>query len=125
MTPGWLHLVLTRERADASLWPLRIAGELFEIGDDDLRMSVDEAIELLAAEPDFPSHEVIPAYERTEGWIAGLKLTALARRSGDDGRSAIREFLYEEVIARQAPDIQKFLMETSCLEDLTLRFAST
>jgi LuxR family maltose regulon positive regulatory protein len=59
---------------------------------------------------------------RTEGWITGLQLAALSMQ-GRDARSFVRAFsgshrfildyLVEEVLDRQPPGIQEFLLQTS------------
>ena len=62
--------------------------------------------------------------ERTEGWVAGLQLAALAlRRDGSEdlaqlvsGRDRlIGDYLFSEVFDRQPPDLQRFLLATSLL----------
>ena len=67
--------------------------------------------------------------ERTEGWIAGLQMAALSMRDRKDvygfieGFSGtnryILDYLLEEVLASQSPEIQHFLLYTSILERLT------
>jgi LuxR family maltose regulon positive regulatory protein len=67
--------------------------------------------------------------ERTEGWIAGLQMAALSMRDREDKRSFIDRFsgthryildyLLEEVLANQSPEVQHFLLSTSILERLT------
>jgi LuxR family maltose regulon positive regulatory protein len=64
----------------------------------------------------------------TEGWIAGLQLAALSMRNRDDlagfiasfsGRHrGVFDFLAEEVLAHQPPDVRDFLLETSILDSL-------
>jgi LuxR family maltose regulon positive regulatory protein len=67
--------------------------------------------------------------ERTEGWIAGLQMAALSMRDRKDVRGFIAgfsgtnryilDYLMEEVLASQPPEIQQFLMQTAILERLT------
>ncbi len=81
------------------------------------------------------SAEDIAALEtRTEGWIAGLQLAALAMQGtismqgNPDAASFIQSFtgshrfvldyLLEEVLHRQPDEIQTFLLRTSILERL-------
>ena len=57
--------------------------------------------------------------ERTEGWIAGLQMAALSMRDREDVREFIEgfsgtnryilDYLLEEVLASQPPEIQRFL----------------
>ena len=67
--------------------------------------------------------------DRTEGWIAGLQMAALSLRERKDvidfieGFSGtnryILEYLLEEILAKQPPEIQRFLLYTSILDRLT------
>ena len=67
--------------------------------------------------------------ERTEGWIAGLQMAALSMRDREDVHGFIEgfsgtnryilDYLLEEVLASQPPEIQRFLLYTSILERLT------
>ena len=71
--------------------------------------------------------EDIAALEtRTEGWIAGLQLAALSMQGRADPSTFVQAFsgsnrfvldyLAEEVLAQQKPEIQDFLLRTSILE---------
>src|SRR3712207_6294401 len=65
---------------------------------------------------------------RTEGWIAGLQLAALSLRDRPGEQRAafidaftgsnrfVVDYLIDEVLARQPPHLQTFLLETSILE---------
>jgi LuxR family maltose regulon positive regulatory protein len=65
---------------------------------------------------------------RTEGWIAGLQLAALAMQDRADATSFVATFagshhyivdyLMEEVLGRQTREVQTFLLHTSILERL-------
>jgi len=65
---------------------------------------------------------------RTEGWIAGLQLAAISMQGRTDISSFIKaftgshifvaEYLIEEVLNRQANEVQSFLLQTSILERL-------
>src|SRR6516225_6363476 len=76
--PHRLRFVLaTRHDVPLGLHRLRLEGGLAEIREPDLRFTVAEAGELLAAAGvELP--EVAPLVERTEGWAAGLRLAALS-----------------------------------------------
>ena len=129
--PPSLRLVLA-SRADPplSLAGLRGRGQLAELRQADLRFTPREAGELLAAMAvaELPEVAVAALENRTEGWAAGLQLAALSLR----GRSDIGEFvegfsgshryvldyLTEEVLDRQPPQLRTFLLETSVLERL-------
>ncbi len=69
-----------------------------------------------------------PWQSRTEGWIAGLQLAAVSLQqhadrhafvaafAGDD--RYVMDYLLEEVLQRQPPEVQSFLLKTSVLERL-------
>ena len=66
--------------------------------------------------------------ERTEGWAVGLQLAALSLRSQPDvarfvaaftgSHRYILDYLGEEILERQRPELRDFLLETSVLERL-------
>ncbi len=130
--PPALHLVLAA-RADPAL-PLprlRARGELTEIRMSELGFSPTEAGALItsvaAVELDAQSAQLLQ--ERTEGWAAGLQLTALTLRTrtapaialpevrGDDRH--ILDFFSAEVFNRLTPDQRELLVSTSGLERLS------
>lgn len=129
--PPQLHLVIaTREDPQLPLARLRARGQLTEVRDADLRFELAEAAEFLNRVMGLSlSAEDIAALEaRTEGWVAGLQLAALSMRKQPDPASFIQTFtgshhfvldyLLEEVLQRQPPAIQAFLLRTSILRRL-------
>jgi LuxR family maltose regulon positive regulatory protein len=135
--PAPMHLVVS-SRADPP-WPLarwRARGQVVEIRTDDLRFTPAETAVFLteAMGLDLSPEDVAALDARTEGWIAGLQLAALALQGslsmqGRDASSFVRAFsgshrfildyLVEEVLDRQPAEIQVFLLQTSILERLT------
>ena len=107
---------------------LRVRGQLTELRAADLRFTPAEAAEFLNQVMGLNlSAEDIAALEtRTEGWIAGLQLAAVSLQGRDDPSAFVHAFsgsnrfvldyLAEEVLARQEPEIQEFLLKTSILE---------
>jgi LuxR family maltose regulon positive regulatory protein len=66
--------------------------------------------------------------ERTEGWVAGLQLAALALQAQPGhtagavlaaGHRYVADFLLREVVARQPEEVQRFLRQVSVLERMT------
>ena len=67
--------------------------------------------------------------ERTEGWIAGIQLATLALRGHADAALVLQttgmthrfllDYVREEILMRQPPEMQRFLLRTSILERLT------
>src|SRR5207237_6351409 len=67
--------------------------------------------------------------ERTEGWIAGIQLLTLALRAHNNPAEVLRatsmtprfllDYVREEILMHQPPEMQRFLLRTSILERLT------
>src|SRR4051812_1681880 len=74
--PERAHVVLSSRRdPPIKLHQLRLAGEVAELRASDLRFSANETRELLAASGiNLSDAGVAALYERTEGWVAGLRL---------------------------------------------------
>ena len=102
-----------------SLWRVRTAGELVEIDDADLRLDRDETVTLVASGANLSPAALDELHRYTDGWVTGLKLMTSSRHSSVDAQDALREFFLDEVFAPQPADVQRFLMETSWLDDLT------
>ena len=132
--PPQMHLVIaTREDPHLPLARLRARGQLIELRAADLRFTPSEANDFLNQVMDLNlSPEDIAALEtRTEGWITGLQLAALAMlamHGHQDPASFIKSFtgshhfvldyLIEEVLHQQPEDVQTFLLRTSILDRL-------
>ncbi|MGC9357620.1 MAG: LuxR C-terminal-related transcriptional regulator [Anaerolineae bacterium] len=130
--PPTLHLVIaTRADPPLPIARLRARGELTEIRQADLLFTTEEAAAFLQKIMGLKlSPEDVKALtERTEGWIAGLQMAAVSMRQRDDLGAFVRAFagshryvmdyLMEEVLQRQTPDVQAFLIQTSILEQLS------
>ena len=130
--PPTVHLVVaTRADPPLPLPRLRARGELLEIRAADLRFTGDEAAAYLngAMGLSLDADAVAALGGRTEGWIAALQLAALSLQGRDDAAAFIESFtgddrfvvdyLVEEVLERQPPDVRAFLLRTSVLDRLT------
>jgi LuxR family maltose regulon positive regulatory protein len=136
--PPHFHLVIaTREDPPLPLSRLRGRGHLTELRAADLRFTSSEAAEFLnqVMGLDLSAENIALLEERTEGWIAGLQLAALAMQGHismqgrDDADNFIKSFtgsnrmvldyLIEEVLDRQPAEIQTFLLKTAVLNQLT------
>ena len=129
--PPQLRIVLAgRSDPPLALARYRARGELGEVRADDLRFTAGEAAELLgqvSADVDAPLAAALA--ERTEGWAAGLQLAALSLRSQPDiarfvaaftgSHRYVLDYLTEEVLEQQRPELRGFLLETSVLERLS------
>jgi LuxR family maltose regulon positive regulatory protein len=127
--PASLHLVLiAREDPPLPLPRLRARGQMTEIRASDLRFTVDEAVVFLNQTMGLSlTAEAVAALEaRTEGWIAGLQLAALALQECGDAGAFIEAFsgshryvidyLVDEVLRRQSSEVRAFVTQTSILE---------
>jgi LuxR family maltose regulon positive regulatory protein len=140
--PPQLHLIIaTREDPNLPLARLRARDQLVELRSADLRFTPSEAAEFLnqAMGLDLAAGDIVALEDRTEGWVAGLQLAALALQglaahvpdplqAHPDTASFIQSFsgshhfvldyLLEEVLGQQPPYIQAFLLHTSILDRL-------
>jgi len=131
--PPQMHVVIsTREDPSLPLSRMRVRAELTELRADDLRFTDFEAVEFLnqVMRLNLSDREVTALEARTEGWIAGLQLTALALQgqsmqglsdpagfiqSFTGSHRFVLDYLVEEVLQRQTAEIQAFLLRTSIL----------
>jgi LuxR family transcriptional regulator, maltose regulon positive regulatory protein len=133
--PATLHLIIvTRSEPSLPLARLRTRNELSEFTAADLRFTLAETQAFLheALHVDLAPEVIARLEERTEGWVAGLRLIALALRSRSDvaetegflatfsgGHRYVLEYLVGEVINTQSASLQEFLLQTSVLTRLT------
>ncbi len=141
--PPQMHLVIaTREDPPLPLTRLRAQGQLTELRASDLRFIPAEAAQFLnqVMGLNLSAEDTAMLETRTEGWIAGLQLAALALRSlgapqgtlsmqgHKDATSFIKSFtgshhfildyLVEQVLEQQSESVQAFLLRTSILDRL-------
>jgi serine/threonine-protein kinase PknK len=132
--PSQVHVVVASRRVpDLDLPRWRLAGDLLEIGADDLRFRTWETEELFRDYYRLPLPPIdLAAVNRwMEGWAAGLQLFHLAARSQSpeerrrllQGPAAnarlIREYLARHVLAGLPTDLHRFLVDSSPLELLS------
>jgi LuxR family maltose regulon positive regulatory protein len=145
-------IIASRSDPPLPLPRLRARGQLLELRQADLRLTPEETAAFLNQVMGLGlSPEDVTALEaRTEGWVAGLQMAALAmrgltaqgapaapethvERTSLPAKSARSEFvraftgshrfildyLMEEVLEQQPPEIQEFLLTTSLLRRLS------
>ena len=130
LPPGAQLAVGTRSDPQLPLPRLRAAGELAEVRFADLAFDEDEVARLIQQQaccvPDTVTVQELLA--ATEGWAAGLRLACVASCQGPleqwlphltGGHREIASYLVSEVIERQPPETQQFLLCTSILRELT------
>ena len=108
----------------------RLAGQMAELRAADLAMTPAEIREVLAVHGvSLPKREVDVLAARTEGWAAGVRLSAM-RMEGTErpadfvsqlalDAGSIGEYLVDEVLRRLPDDHRRLLVETSFLDEVT------
>lgn len=127
--PPQLHLMLlTRSDPALELARRRVAGQMVELRMEQLRFLPHEAALFMHknAHVQLSEADVATLNTRAEGWVAGLQLAAISLRGRQDAPAFISAFagshrfvfdyLLEEVLNRQTPEMRRFLLETSVLE---------
>jgi LuxR family maltose regulon positive regulatory protein len=126
--PDNLRLAIV-SRADPrlSLHRLRLEGRLAELRAGDLAFTFDEAAALFAlADLDLTAQQLSALHERTEGWVAGLRLAALLLQECEDAdeligtfagdERTVADYLVEEVLQRQPDEVRDFMLRTSVVD---------
>jgi LuxR family maltose regulon positive regulatory protein len=121
--------VASRADPDLPLGRLRLEGRLGEVRAAALAFTAAEAAELLAGYGlELREDQVDRLLARTEGWAAGLRLSALSMRSEPDvdrfladfagDNHAVADYLGGEVLGLQTPAVRAFLLRTSVADRL-------
>ena len=126
--PDNFHIVLgTRAEVPISTSPLHLHDQLTEIRHDQLRFSFADAVSFLGQRLKQPlSMDLIRAlYDKTEGWVAGLQVAAIALNRGENGGEYLKSFVGRPerfaseitagIVANLSQRTQTFLMQTSIL----------
>lgn len=132
-----VHLVIaSRDRPLWALARLRALDEMHEIDAAQLTFSATESAQIIAEAcgKTLSDAQLATLHARTEGWPASVRLVAIALREvGDvDGfidrfsgvDRTVADFLVEEVLAQQAPELQEFLLATSILRRFNSELAN-
>jgi LuxR family transcriptional regulator, maltose regulon positive regulatory protein len=130
--PGNIHMViLTRSDPALSVSRLRSQRQLVELRSSDLSFSANDISVLFNKKLKFglSLDDVYALESKTEGWIAGLQLTALSMQGRDDisefiqglkgDNRYIMDYLMEEVLKIQTDEIKEFLLQTSIMEQMS------
>ncbi len=123
--PTCLHVIVTTRSLPAfNLARLRALDQVTEITTADLRFTEPEARAFLEtiANLHLPPQAIARLNQSTEGWAVGLQLAALALARQPDawqtlaGQEHIFDYLAEEVLRREPPEVQEFLKVTALFD---------
>jgi len=130
--PRKMHLIIaTRADLPLPIARLRTRLRLTELSESELRFTLDEAATYLndVMQLDLAMEDIAALENRTEGWIAGLQMTALSIQGRGDASGLARalsgkhrfifDYLMEEVLSQQSAEIQGFMVKTSILNQLS------
>ena len=128
--PSRLHLLIGTRVDPPRLARMRACQQISELRGEALGFVSTEVEAFAQAMGLSLSSEAIRLLEeRTEGWIAGIQLVTLALRGHADAARVLRttgvthrflqDYVREEILLRQPPEMQRFLLRTSILERLT------
>lgn len=124
-------LVATRHDPPLALARLRTRRQVAELRLADLRFTPDETGDFLGQKigVDLSGDNLALLQARTEGWAAGISLAATFFENGVEQTGFfdslaqtnryIFDFLAQEILNRQSPERQDFLLQTSVLPELT------
>ncbi|WP_420631574.1 LuxR C-terminal-related transcriptional regulator [Candidatus Leptofilum sp.] len=136
MPPQMVLVITTREEPNLPLPRFRVRGQLAELRTQELRFTLSEATQFLNQVMgfDLSAAEIAALDSRTEGWIAGLQIAALALQgqssiSGRDGTADfiqafsgshrfVMDYLVSEILQQQPEPVRSFLLQTAVLERL-------
>ncbi len=126
--PPQLHIfVLTRNEPPLPLSRLRARGQMLELDANMLCCTLEETDQFLSEvmKVNLPDRVVQEVFNRTEGWLVGLQLLGLSLQRQEatvevledlNGRQRyILDYLTQEVLHQQPPEVQTFLVYTSSL----------
>jgi LuxR family maltose regulon positive regulatory protein len=123
-----LMCIITRQDPPLKIGSLRAYNRMNEIRMQDLSFTLQEIPVLYKNMKGFEIGEEISEklLEQTEGWVTGLRLTALSVNSADQLKGILKkmsqdsrlvtDYLIEEVLTFQPEEFQKYLLKTSLLD---------
>jgi LuxR family transcriptional regulator, maltose regulon positive regulatory protein len=128
--PSCLHVLIGARVDPPRIARLRARQQVCELHSQELGF-VSAEIEAFAHAMGLPlgSEAIRLLEERTQGWVAGIQLVTLALRGHADAAGFLRatgvthrfllDYVREEILLQQPPEMQRFLLQTSVLERLT------
>jgi LuxR family maltose regulon positive regulatory protein len=133
--PNFQLIIISRTDPPLPLARWRSKGWMFEVRQKDLCFNLDETTQLMKKNTgyDLSAKQVEILYKKTEGWATSLAIIAsiISTRQDLDKEAFIKDlnqscrylldYLSEEILDQQDPEIINFLLNTSILEYLTPR----
>lgn len=125
--PQQVHvMLLTNHEPPLPLPRWRARGLITEIYADALSYVTDEASRFLAtSDLRCPPDDIAAVIQDAEGWFAGLRLLSAAWKQAnhiphvaETSGSYVYEYVQNEVLADQPPEIRAFLLHTCVLDDM-------
>lgn len=130
--PSHVHLyIASRISPSLSLSRIRVGDGLNQLEASDLRFDPEETSEFFTkcSGVELSSVETAAVQERTEGWVAAMRLAVLSLNDNFDPAAIIRkmtgterdisDYFFEEVLSRQPEALQQFLLQTSILQRMS------
>ena len=121
--------VASRSRHALALAGLPAGAGHAELGREELQFSEAESRQLLSTGARFEPGTVRAVQRRTEGWVAGIYLAALAGRQDTSGAGEaeaiggddvfIADYFRDELLSAEPPESVRFLLRTSVLERMS------
>lgn len=129
-------VIASRTVPDLALSRLRVRGQLLEIDSEHLRFSREETRRFLVGSGiGLQPGDADLLHDKTTGWVAALRLSALALERTSDPSEWIAQFsgshetlagfLAEEVLRHQPALLREFLLRTSILQALEPALCAT
>lgn len=137
LPPGIRLVITSREEPPLALAKRRASNQLIELTSQDLAFNLAESQQFFANAMalELDENTVAKLLQGTEGWVAGLQLAALSLKSGNSKMEAlvssptldrhIEDYLFEEVFAHQAAELQAFLVHTALVPQFCASLANS
>ena len=118
LPPGVRALVSSREEPPGALARLRAHGAIETLGADELRVQLDEAVQIASLRGLHPREEIERLVRLTEGWAAGVVLLLEHAEGGGHSESVgpmLFDYFAAEVFERLDTEVQEALLSVALL----------
>ncbi|MFZ0552996.1 MAG: BTAD domain-containing putative transcriptional regulator [Steroidobacteraceae bacterium] len=130
---GIICVVLSRGEPPSNVSRLLANEQVGHLGWTQIKLTLQEVEEIVGRQlpADAPRPDPKSLYELTQGWAVGLVAMLRAGSETAAGHLAVDlpaaphvfDYLTSEVLERLGPDIQQFLLQTACLQFITVPVA--